>query len=109
MTQTQSNYATNDRQPATGAFLALLASTEPKSLKQLIIDGLNAIEERRAALNDPAYSEAWGLYAPERLAYEARCDRAETRCDETRQALLDHLLFEHGVGGSLASRIGEVI
>jgi hypothetical protein len=98
MTNLQRNYAANDRQPAEGAFLALLASTEPKSLKQLIIDGLNASN---------ALSELCAADKP--LPSEEELGEAEQRARATRQALLDWFLFEQGVPGSLASRIGEVI
>jgi hypothetical protein len=42
-------------------------------------------------------------------ADEAEQDRLDTAEFEARQHLLNHLLFEHGVGMSLVRRLGDVL
>lgn len=62
------------------------------------------------ALLEEALAAADGVTAAyARSATEWEIDIAENRAFDTRRALKDYLLFEHGLGSALAGRMGEVL
>lgn len=75
------------------AFAHLLPEKGP-TLRDLAEDAVAALDKARS---NPAWTGT---------AYQAALDDAAL---DARQALLDHLLNEHGIGTTLAGRIGEVL
>lgn len=91
--------------PVTGIYADLLPPQPAPVLCQLIERAIAAQDAMRAHLAtvDDFPAGHW----PEVNCAEQ--DRLDNEFDEARKALADHLLFEHRVGSSLASRIGEVL
>lgn len=91
--------------PVIAPAFAEMPPPQKPTLRQLIEQAVAAQDAMRAHLGtiDNFPAGQW----PE--SYCAEQDRLDEAFDEARRALADHLLFEHRIGSSLASRIGEVL